>query len=125
MANTSVPLESAWISVHVVTMEMTPDFVYKVHTRTHTHTHTHTHINLMLCLLSFVSGNDLFFNQTSFNFKLSVNDIFDTPIFSAILYIDKNLMTTESTFQVFLYGPYAFIHSDGTIFSYPFLPSMQ
>ena len=121
MANISVPLGSAWTSVHVVTMEMTPDFVYKVHTRTHACTHTHAHIiivNLMLCLLSFVSGNDFFFNQTSFNFKSSVNDIFDTPILSAILYIDKN-MTTESPFQVFLYGPYAFIHSDSTTFWYP------
>ena len=50
---------------------------------------------------------------------MSVNDIFDTPIFSAILYIDKNLMTSESSFQVFLYGP--FFDSGRIFFFNPFL----
>ena len=72
----------------------------------------------MLSLLSILSGNNLFFNQTSFNFKLTVNDTFDTPIFSTILYIDKNLMTSESSFEVALTGP--MINSDMLFFYYPF-----
>ena len=52
---------------------------------------------------------------------MSVNNIFDTPIFSAILYVDKSLMINKSSFKVILKGPY--IHSDnaGSMYYYSFL----
>ena len=37
---------------------------------------------------------------------MSVNDTFDTPILSLILYIDKKIMTNESSFEVSLFGPF-------------------
>ena len=72
----------------------------------------------MLALLSVLSGKYIFFNQTSFNFKSTVNDTFDTPIISLILYIDKTIMTNESLFGVTLFGPN--IDLGSTFFYYPF-----
>ena len=55
----------------------------------------------MLCL----TGSDLFFNQSLVNFRLTAHETSDTPILSAILYIDKNI-ANKVAFKLYISGPY-------------------
>ena len=47
----------------------------------------------------------MFFNQTRVNFRLTARETSDTPILSAVLYIDKNIANKE-TFELYISGPY-------------------
>ena len=48
---------------------------------------------------------DLFFNQKKVNFKLTARETLDTPILSAILYIDKNI-ANKTEFGLDMMGPW-------------------
>ena len=58
-------------------------------------------IQFLLCL----TGSDLFFNQSLVNFRLTAHETSDTPILSAILYIDKNI-ANKVAFKLYISGPY-------------------
>ena len=45
----------------------------------------------------------MFFNQTQFDFKLTVHETSDTPILSAVLYIDKNI-ANKTEFGLDMWG---------------------
>ena len=111
--------------MHMCTHTHTHTHTHKhthTHTHKHTHTHTHTHtvayirtcyvvlmflLHLLIFSKSSIShaGKYFFFNQTAFNFKLSVRNTYDTLIFSTILYIDKDIVKNTSKFSVFHSGP--------------------
>ena len=60
------------------------------------------HVYYSFCL---TGQYDMFFNQTQVNFKLTVHETSDTPILSAVLYIDKNI-ANKTEFELDTVGPY-------------------
>ena len=46
----------------------------------------------------------MFFNQTRINFKLTVRETLDTPILSAVLYINKSI-ANKTEFELTISGP--------------------
>ena len=49
----------------------------------------------------------MFFNQSLVNFRLTARETLNTPILSAVLYIDKNI-ANEATFELYISGPFFF-----------------